>query len=525
MKKIFITLFIGAMASTLLAQSFTGYDAHALTKTELNGTARFVGVGGAMGALGGDATTMHYNPAGIGIYHSSEVTASLNIHWNNATIGDCGESRRTTANLENIAYVGNWDIGASKGKSKGLIGLSFGVGYTRTKNLDRNGYYSRAKNYSKTQFLANDANTQNYAELNTYNFSNTNVGYRAIFGFETYAFSLDEDASTAADDYRYMSYYDYIGGGTVCDDVTFAERGSINEFTLSLAGNVSEIFYLGMSFVLDYTAYSRSEDYFERLADGSTISSYNNFNASGTGFTYKIGVIVRPTSWLRIGAAYHTPSYYRIRSSNYGTAASTLSQLSPTVLSKTHNVVGITNSESGSVTGAMKAMASVGFLIGKYGFIGIDYQWDNASAYKMKDSYGRSNNDMADNAKMSFIDTHSIRAGVEVKPIDDLSLRLGGGYSTSPTRDNAVRYYYRNDTRTDIQYINEKESYNVTAGIGYRIGRHSIDLAYVWQVTNGEYYEFCNPPTDGTATSDYILTPMEIRNVRNQIYLTYSVRF
>ena len=68
MKKI---IFIAAsLIITMIAtaQNQTFYDGLIASNSELNGTARFVAVGGAMGALGGDASTVSYNPAGIGVY-------------------------------------------------------------------------------------------------------------------------------------------------------------------------------------------------------------------------------------------------------------------------------------------------------------------------------------------------------------------------------------------------------------------------------------------------------------------------
>lgn len=58
----------------------TIYDVTKMTEKDLNGTARFVGMGGAMGALGGDMSTIATNPAGIGIYRSNDVTASFGFH-------------------------------------------------------------------------------------------------------------------------------------------------------------------------------------------------------------------------------------------------------------------------------------------------------------------------------------------------------------------------------------------------------------------------------------------------------------
>ena len=56
-------------ACTLLAMATASaqnaYDAEKLLGNDLNGTARFVGMGGAMGALGGDISVMSSNPAGL----------------------------------------------------------------------------------------------------------------------------------------------------------------------------------------------------------------------------------------------------------------------------------------------------------------------------------------------------------------------------------------------------------------------------------------------------------------------------
>jgi hypothetical protein len=102
---------------------------------------------------------------------------------------------------------------------------------------------------------------------------------------------------------------------------------------------------------------------------------------------------------------------------------------------------------------------------------------------------------------------------MEFKPINDLALRIGGGYTLPSMQANAERPYYYNDVRCDTDYYNTKDSYNVTAGIGYRIDRHAIDLAYVWQVNNADYVSYQGAD------------PIGMRSVRNQIVLTYGVRF
>ena len=77
MKKISVLIALGMLMIAPWGMAQTIYDGAKLTGKDLNGTARFVGMGGAMGALGGDISTMGTNPAGIGLYRSSDVMTSF----------------------------------------------------------------------------------------------------------------------------------------------------------------------------------------------------------------------------------------------------------------------------------------------------------------------------------------------------------------------------------------------------------------------------------------------------------------
>ena len=78
MRKIYLATLMCAMPSLLMAQS--AIDAYQLSQTDLKGTARFVSMGGAFGALGGDLSTLNQNPAGIGVYRSSEIGVTMDIN-------------------------------------------------------------------------------------------------------------------------------------------------------------------------------------------------------------------------------------------------------------------------------------------------------------------------------------------------------------------------------------------------------------------------------------------------------------
>ena len=79
MKKIITLATLGLMITAAPIVAQTVYDAAKITNKDLNGTARFVGMGGAMGALGGDISTIGTNPAGIGIYRSNDAMVSFGL--------------------------------------------------------------------------------------------------------------------------------------------------------------------------------------------------------------------------------------------------------------------------------------------------------------------------------------------------------------------------------------------------------------------------------------------------------------
>ena len=88
MKKLYFTvsaiIAAGFVPSTMSAQSAT--DAYQVSQYDLKGTARFMSMAGAFGALGGDLSTLSQNPAGIGVYRSNELGFTLNLDAQQSTI-------------------------------------------------------------------------------------------------------------------------------------------------------------------------------------------------------------------------------------------------------------------------------------------------------------------------------------------------------------------------------------------------------------------------------------------------------
>ena len=140
MKKLFL-LFIG-VTSMSITESQNISDALRYATSEVQGTARFRGMSGAFGALGGDLSAISINPAGAAIF--TNIHASLSITNYNSDVGTSYfGSEQTTSNTNfdlnqaGAVFVFNNTNTASKWGR-----FVFGLSYEHTQNLDNNFFIS-----------------------------------------------------------------------------------------------------------------------------------------------------------------------------------------------------------------------------------------------------------------------------------------------------------------------------------------------------------------------------------------------
>jgi hypothetical protein len=124
-----ITLF-----STIAAQTVD--DALRYSQIFYGGTARFMSMGGAFTALGGDMSSLSQNPAGIGVFRSSELTISPQLFHIRTTAGFKGTTTDYLYdfNLNQAGIVLNI---ISNENESGLVMLNFGYSFNKTNNLDQ----------------------------------------------------------------------------------------------------------------------------------------------------------------------------------------------------------------------------------------------------------------------------------------------------------------------------------------------------------------------------------------------------
>src|SRR5690554_6018343 len=109
MKRIFLFIASILMLNSLQAQ--LEEDALRFSSFGLNGTANYISKAGAIGALGGDITSASYNPAGLGLFSSSEFSMSLGYFGSfteSISAGNKLNENRSNMNFGGIGAVFNF---------------------------------------------------------------------------------------------------------------------------------------------------------------------------------------------------------------------------------------------------------------------------------------------------------------------------------------------------------------------------------------------------------------------------------
>ena len=537
MKKIMITVATALFVSGINAQSI--YDATKIASKDLNGTARFVGMGGAMSALGGDISTMGTNPAGIGIYRSNDAMTSFSFSAFGSESKYKGYDNTYNSKLDknhwsydNIGFV----ISSKIGNQTPLRYVNFGFNYHKSKS-----FY---KNMGMEGLLNTDPNggivTQTYQMANLTNgvkdskyldgreaFRDPDLGWMSVLGWQGYL--IQEDKSDPQNPYRYMP---------VTTDIPYSlfrseERGGIDAYDFNVSFNFNDRVYLGLTvgaYDVDYSKYSSyDESYGEET--GYLLESWNKI--SGSGFDFKMGAIIRPfeDSPFRIGLAVHTPTFYRL---TYTTSAYLESNIwmhnndtgKDELLNSYFDTYKELNNKDMNREFRLKTPwkynVSLGYTVGQNLAIGAEYEYEDYSSVKFRYPEGDKMEFETNAAKMVMKGVNTFRIGAEYKVIPQFAFRLGYNYSSSIFKNGAIKYLPYNSVNTDTDFANSKSLSNYTLGIGYRGTMIYADLAYKFSSYKEDFYPFYNEFNDRG-----IVTPnvTKITNTRSQVLFTLGMRF
>ena len=532
-------LFATALMIAMSANAQETYENAKLVGEDLNGTARYVGMGGAMEALGADVSTIGTNPAGLGLFRHSNLSVSGGLLMQ-SNGKEFANGNKTNASFDQIGGVYSTRTGAKSF-------LNFGFNYHKGKNFD---------------YILNAANSLNGSSQNKQSFIKGLLGDEGKGGF-----FVDRDPKTKANvgysdlnkksnaytfsqiDYLYYNTliptnnpvkpYDYDGG----NDYTFnrAHNGYIGNYDFSVSGNLNDRVYLGVTFGIKDVHYNAYSEYSENLVSGARASVADNRSITGSGFDVTAGVIVRPieSSPFRIGAYVKTPTWYDLTTSN------TTSLIDYRNYGAANNSKSVNNSYDFKIWTPWKFGFSLGHTIGSSLALGATYEYEDYSRINTRINDGGyidywtgsyydssiADTQMNNHTREVLKAVSTLKLGVEYKPTTNLALRAGYNY---------VSPMYVSDGQKDpglsslgtsyasaTDYTNWKATNRFTLGVGYQIDKFNIDLAYQYSSQAGDFYPFSNVKNININSTTYnnIATGTKVKNDKSQLLLTLGYRF
>lgn len=431
------------------------------------GNARSMAVGNAMGAVGGNLTTLSTNPAGIAVYRSSEFafTGSLGVLSN--TDKYLGKSTKTISVSPGFDGIGAViSFGLNREKETGLKGLSFGLTYNKIRNFDYNATLSNINDQSSyLDVIVSQANNHN---LRPSDFGVDNVwnlhDWRTITAFETYL--LADVTDTDGNFLRFEAPLDF--GESVTQKQIIKSRGSLGEIALSGGFNIANRFYGGITLGIQFFNRNFNWTYSEESLLKTRLDSFTfeeRTREKGGGVNLKLGLIARINDYVRLGAAIHTPTIFNIQNSFQLDTRAARIDLNP----MHWEIKAPEARDEYSFYGPFRALGSIALFMGKLGFISADYQFSYFPMTRFSDEayFDHENSLIVEHIKP----THEVRVGAEFL-LGHFALRAGGGFQTSPYGEELWEPY-------GFQYF-------AAAGAGVSLGIVYIDLAYRQTIQRGE---------------------------------------
>ena len=527
------------------------YENTKLIDNDLNGTARYVGMGGALDALGADISVIGSNPAGLGFISKSRTDVSFGF-VSQPGVSAFQQGKPTNASFDQVGFV--YVMRNLRGDNNGF---NFAVNYHKSRNFD---YILSAvgdlKNASQNTLSYLKAIYGRRAEDGTSIFNLEKTKNGMIRGTHPFTSQLDNlyYNNLMVDRNNAVTYSTATGY-----DMQRAHTGYIGTYDVSMSGAISPRFYFGGTIGFHDVHYTGTGEYVEYLVDISNkpltaLMVHDEKTITGLGVDFKLGAIFLPieNSPFRIGLSVASPTFYNLTTN---TSAYIRHNLGSSQSIQNGYPGGTTNeSYSFKVLTPWNFGISLGHTVGNYLALGASYNFTDYGSMKTRvneggeydwytDSYYESSSNdtnMNEHTKQTLKGVSTIKLGAEFRPVNNLALRAGYNYispmyQTNAFKDGTIDSYGSNySTATD--YVNWDSTNRFTLGVGYQMKNFNIDLAYLYSAQNGDFHPFMDAYGDyyyiNTATKklqmdkiDNYADAVSVSNKRHQLLLTLGYRF
>ena len=452
--------FVQAQDVSVIRNSIDAYS-----NSNFQGSAKFNAMGGSNGALGGDASSLLTNPAGLGVAISGELSGTLSVsnYENTSTFGGSSNRyRNTRGDLGNVGGVLTFQLMTESAWKFINLGVNFS-----SQSLD---------NYIETP-------------------GNTNVG-----------FDFPGNTRSTLARHAYDRY------------------GSLTKSSFGVGANYNNALYLGAGLNFFNASFDQSDTAALTSQAGNT-DFYSKqgtpFSEASSGFSASFGVIGKLNRNFRLGASIETPTFWQIDRSysfyndpNFGDDIATESRRFNSPLKATASAAYVANKNF-----SINLDYSIGITKPRYKVFGDaerelnDFFSDNSRSmqevkvgaeYRMKQfrlrgGYGYASNPMDALTVSAFNNSGGVgeRSYSNLILSDRNTISFGLGYD--------FKSFY-----IDASYQNMTSKFANPFLFGFIDGAQGIDSAYY-------------SPTSFVESDSYAVS--DVKNIRNNFFLTLGWKF
>lgn len=536
MKRIYLTIFAAAICASALAQSYgttMSYmnDAYTWAQNEYFGTARSMGMGNAVTAVGGDLGMVGINPAGSAVSSHSvvSVTPAISIASSNNQGLATADENTYLANgvntskarfiMPNVGFTINFNTGTITGLKR----VVFGFFANTTQRYDDVALGSGTSNLGTSTIAGSLASgmtgvpSEEWSTLQDLAWKNDLVG--KFPGHPEKLIGITESPLTDAT--AELS-------GPIQQRFNYDRRGNKTDYVLNLGFDISDFLFIGANLGMVTLDYRFSQRYQEIAQDADNfwtgfknLSTGYSYDCRGTGIYGKFGLIATPFDGLRVGAAFETPTSFTINESYTNEVNAAYGKK---VMNGSDNVSNVT---SGLVT-PMRFNLGLAYTIMDFALISADYEFTNYAQTRFR---ARHNSDIIwfdnINDQIKGIGTygdeclkaaHNFRVGAEVKPVPWFAARAGFNYITDGTK-----------FKDDAGNVLKADTKAFSLGLSYYTSRSFfMDLAFKYSMrpnANYQVYEDYDNRGNGDSYLDICGPVLQSKRKLMVVALTAGWRF